>query len=397
MEREPPVVAAGGGNGQHAAARLDGAGPRAGAGGAGRALADGCATGTVDRVLDWLRASQFCDGVEDEVLFDVAREVNVRAFQAGEVLACAGEEVMSLMVLADGAVKATFRDVKGHEHVLGYVNPGDHAGDVALLERTPRPVTFVALSAGTLLEVPAAAFHRLVDTHARLFRNLFRALGGRLREVAGMARRRPSSPVLAVAGTTPRMVVLVRRLVGRLADGGERLCVWSDEPDKLSLGERFPVPRPVGTDLPAAIRRFREDFPAGVDRHVVVTLAENWRGVDPRGVIAADDVFWVIEPTDHDRARHQWRETAAAVPGLADRTRRVCRRRTAGDCARPTSRSRWGPIRRSLPSGSGRASTDSSGRCAAIRSAWHWPAAPPAAWPTWAFSAPSTRRGSGSI
>jgi NTE family protein len=162
-----------------------------------------------------------------------------------------------------------------------------------------------------------------VNTHVRLLRNLFRTLGGRFREFAGMARRRPSSPVLAVVGATPRLITLVRRLMERLADGGERLCAWSDEPDRLPPGGRFPAPRRIGTDLPAAIRRFRDDVPAGVDRHVVVTLAESWRGVDPRGVNAADDVLWAVEPGDHDRARRRWRETAALVPGLADRTRLV--------------------------------------------------------------------------
>src|SRR5262249_22050092 len=135
--------------------------------------------------------------------------------------------------------------------------------------------------------------------------------------------RRPSSPVLAVVGATPRLVTLVRRLMGRLADSGERLCAWTDEPDRLPLGDRFPAPRHIGTDLPTAIPRFRADFPARGDRHVGVTLAESWRGVDPRGVIAADDVLWAVEPGDHDRARHPWRETAALIPGLADRTRLV--------------------------------------------------------------------------
>jgi predicted acylesterase/phospholipase RssA/CRP-like cAMP-binding protein len=290
----------------------------------GAALAGGRAASTAaDCIVNWLRSSRFCEGVEDGVLLDVAREVNARAFQDGDILACAGDEATTLMILAEGAIKATFRDVKGHEHVMGYVNPGDHAGDVSLLERTPRPVTFVAEAGGTLLEIPAAAFHHLIDTHGRLLRNLFRTLGGRFREYAGMARRRPSSPVVAVAGVTLRLVTLVRRLMERLSEDGERLCVWSNEPDRLRFGDRLPTPRRIGTDLPAAIRRFREDFPAGVDRHVVVTLAESWPGVSTHGLIAADEVQWVVEPGDHDRARRHLHETAALVPKLAERTRLV--------------------------------------------------------------------------
>ena len=97
-------------------------------------------------------------------------------------------------------MKATFRDVKSHEHVMGFLSPGDHAGDVALLENSPRPVTFVATAAGTILELPATAFHCLIDKHARLMRNLFRTLGGRFREFAGISKRRPACPVLAVVG-----------------------------------------------------------------------------------------------------------------------------------------------------------------------------------------------------
>jgi CRP-like cAMP-binding protein len=143
-----------------------------------RAIAESGANGVCDsdRIVDWLRASRFCDGVEDEDLHEIAQVVKARTFGAGETLALAGEDVKDFIILAEGIVKSTFRDLKGHEHVLGYINPGDHAGDVALLERSPRPVTFVAMSPGTLLEISAPAFHRLVDRHGRLLRNLFRML-----------------------------------------------------------------------------------------------------------------------------------------------------------------------------------------------------------------------------
>jgi predicted acylesterase/phospholipase RssA len=111
--------------------------------------------------------------------------------------------------------------------------------------------------------------------------------------------------------------------MARLADAGARLCAWSDEPERLSLGDRFPPVRGIGTDLAAAITRFRTDFPAGVDRHIVVTLAEAWSGVAPRGLIAADEILWAVEPGDQDRARQRWREVEAIVPGLADRARLV--------------------------------------------------------------------------
>ena len=85
-------------------------------------MTDEPAAAGTDLIIDWLRASRFCDGVEDEVLDAVAREVNVRTFEAGQTLASAGEEVTSLMILAEGTLKASFRDVKSRDHILGFVN-----------------------------------------------------------------------------------------------------------------------------------------------------------------------------------------------------------------------------------------------------------------------------------
>ena len=109
----------------------------------------------------------------------------------------------------------------------------------------------------------------------------------------------PGNPVSAYVCAFLFLTPLLRRLMGRLADAGAQLCAWSDDPDRLSLGDRFPAVRRIGTDLAAAIRRFRDDFPAGVDRHVVVTLADSWSGVGPRNCSCGSKVTRPNASTSH--------------------------------------------------------------------------------------------------
>jgi CRP-like cAMP-binding protein len=128
-------------------------------------------------VFTLLRKSRLCDALTDDQVRHVAEHVELQPFKAGEQLGSSGEEVTHLFILAEGQIKASTRNAKGQEILVGYMNPGDHAGDVPLLENSPRPVDLTALADGTLLRLSAASFHLLIDAYPRMLRNLFRTLG----------------------------------------------------------------------------------------------------------------------------------------------------------------------------------------------------------------------------
>jgi NTE family protein len=229
-----------------------------------------------------LRESRLCDGLTDEQVLHVAEYVEVRPFKAGEQLGASGEKVTHLFILADGQIKASTRNAKGQEILVGYMNPGDHAGDVPLLENSPRPVDLTALADGTLLRVTAPSFHLLIDTYPRMLRNLFRTLGMRFKEFAGVLKRRIPSPVLGIVGIWPSGNTLCQRLFARLAADGERLTIWTNDPERLKLDSECPQTRRLDESAVAEIERFRRDGSAELERHVIVLLADSWSNVDPR-------------------------------------------------------------------------------------------------------------------
>ena len=257
------------------------------------------------QVKNWLRHSRFCEGVGVDVLEEVARRVSVKAFSAGEELASAGQVATCFTILAEGAIKATFKDLKGREQLLGCANPGDHIGDVALMEHTPRPLTFIATAAGTLLEIPAADFHALVEKHPLLLRNLYRALGGRFENYAGLTKRRAGTQTVAVVGLARHAAALAAKIARRLREAGERVS---------STGVQ-------GTEVSAS--RLNEEGDRSCQWLIVVVSADAWQTLDAGSLIGVDAIIWAAEPGDSDAARQKWVETARLVRDLEARSRLV--------------------------------------------------------------------------
>ena len=286
------------------------------------AMPDEAPSNSID-VFTLLRKSRLCDALTDDQVRHVAEHVELQPFKAGEQLGSSGEEVTHLFILADGQIKASTRNAKGQEILVAYMNPGDHAGDVPLLESSPRPVDLTALADGNLLRLSAASFHSLIDAYPRMLRNLFRTLGARFKEFAGVLKRGIPSPVLGIVGIFPSGNTLCQRLIARLAADGERLTIWSNDPERLKLDSECPRPRRLDEPAVAEIERFRHDRSAELERHVMVLIADSWSNVDPRWMRLTNEMLWLVSPPDESIANECWREFTRAAAESADLTRLV--------------------------------------------------------------------------
>ncbi|MEV4107486.1 family 2B encapsulin nanocompartment shell protein [Nonomuraea sp. NPDC049695] len=99
-----------------------------------------------------------------DVLRAIASTFAPREFQAGDVIVEAGAPITETYIIAHGRLDRLATGAYGDTLLLGVVTDGEHLGDEALAQESPRwPCTVRAATAGTILVSPWQEFQRLFD------------------------------------------------------------------------------------------------------------------------------------------------------------------------------------------------------------------------------------------
>ncbi|WP_354701548.1 hypothetical protein DSM112329_01867 [Paraconexibacter sp. AEG42_29] len=105
-----------------------------------------------------------------------------------------------LLLIERGFVKVV-EQRGGRETVLSVHGPGEHLGEIALVDRVDRAHTIVALTGGHAVHLPASSLWRLLDLRPELNRTLIMALTARLGSVAQQQADDALTPAVArIAG-----------------------------------------------------------------------------------------------------------------------------------------------------------------------------------------------------
>jgi CRP-like cAMP-binding protein len=131
----------------------------------------------------------FLETLDAEDLRELARTCPLRRFKPGVALFHEGDPGSALFLLESGHVKIVRAATDGEEMVLHIYGPGEHLGEMALVDGAPRSATAVALE-------PVEA--------RMLYREPFLAL----------LYRRPSAALAVMSG----LAAMVRRLNEQLQD-----------------------------------------------------------------------------------------------------------------------------------------------------------------------------------
>ena len=108
----------------------------------------------------------------------VAGLTSTVAFDAGDTVIQEGEPGDSFFVAVSGQAKV----ISGGKTIHRLI-PGDHFGEISLLDGRPRSASVVAETPMSLLMVPRPAFLRLVKNDADLARALLASLARMVRRV----------------------------------------------------------------------------------------------------------------------------------------------------------------------------------------------------------------------
>jgi CRP-like cAMP-binding protein len=112
----------------------------------------------------------------------LAQAMNERTYAAGRELTTEGESGLGFFVVADGTATVTVDGVKRRE-----LGPGDHFGEMALIDGGTRSAQVVADSELTCYGMTAWNFKPFLRDHPDLVWSLLETLVARLREAEARA------------------------------------------------------------------------------------------------------------------------------------------------------------------------------------------------------------------
>jgi CRP-like cAMP-binding protein len=121
--------------------------------------------------------------LEPDALRLLAFSAETRILRAGDVLFRRDEPSDGGYFILSGTIALNESDVGGEPQRI--LVPGTLIGDMALIAKTKRPATAIALEPTSVLKIPRLLFHRILHEHPRSAEQLRRALAERLRAFTG--------------------------------------------------------------------------------------------------------------------------------------------------------------------------------------------------------------------
>ncbi|MGH7903371.1 MAG: Crp/Fnr family transcriptional regulator [Candidatus Dormibacteraceae bacterium] len=127
-----------------------------------------------------LASVKFFQGLPEKELKRLSNEFGEVTHPAGRTLMVRGSEGVGFMVILAGEAEASMPD--GRRRTLG---PGDHIGEMSLLDNEGRSATVTVTSDLTVVAVPQWSFKAFLVEHPEISYRLLQSLSRRLREAEG--------------------------------------------------------------------------------------------------------------------------------------------------------------------------------------------------------------------
>jgi CRP/FNR family transcriptional regulator, cyclic AMP receptor protein len=116
-------------------------------------------------------------GLDDRELRGLASSMKERIFNAGDTIASEGQTGIGFFIIEDGEATVS---VGGNE--VGRLGPGDHFGEVALIDDGARTATVTAKSDLKCYGITSWEFRPMVEQNASLAWKLLQQMAKRLRD-----------------------------------------------------------------------------------------------------------------------------------------------------------------------------------------------------------------------
>lgn len=134
--------------------------------------------------FDRLAQNRLFEGIESDLLNEIAPDVGVVQLGAGEIIFREGDPGDLLYLVGEGSVKISKSGRGGQQETLGFVQSGSFFGEMALLDGEPHSAMATAAEPTLLGTVDEPTFQHILElAPSRLHMNFLRSVSERLRTV----------------------------------------------------------------------------------------------------------------------------------------------------------------------------------------------------------------------
>jgi NTE family protein len=275
--------------------------------------------------LDLMRMHACFQGLEEDALAEIAEYMEVVRCKPNEYVHQSNTPLTHVYFVVQGILIVTHRDLRGNEKVLAVLARDDQFGAItggALAESLPEGV--VARTNCTLLRLEHEKALAFAPKYPKFRFNVLQTVAREFRRTFIEEKAKPQPLIVAIFHGSPATRRLTQRIVNRLAELGEQLCVLSDrDEEKHEEGVSYATLRKENGELSIAkireqIRRRRElgrlfiDVDAGLDEERASQLIE-----------LSDAVMWCVQAGDEKSASDRLKSVCASAPDCYEKTNLV--------------------------------------------------------------------------
>ncbi len=147
---------------------------------------------------------------------ELANGSRVEAFEPGDVIANAGDEVHFLGVILDGILAASASTATGKKQELGNLGRGETFGELALMSGDALVADVVAVERSRVMFLPLTLFQSHIMAEPRAVQHISRTIGARFQAVMGdpakaaaVARKEDVTGMLELKGERPECILVL--------------------------------------------------------------------------------------------------------------------------------------------------------------------------------------------
>jgi CRP/FNR family cyclic AMP-dependent transcriptional regulator len=133
--------------------------------------------GAMADVVEHLKGVPLFAGVRDKELGRLAKVMRESRFNEGEVITTEGRSGVGFFLIEDGNATVSLRG-----EIVRTLGPGDHFGEIALIDEGPRSATVTATTDLRCHGMAAWEFRSFVQEHPEVAWPLLETLASRLRD-----------------------------------------------------------------------------------------------------------------------------------------------------------------------------------------------------------------------
>lgn len=131
-----------------------------------------------------LQQNRLFAGIPTELINDIGTDVDLLRFDADDAIFNEGDTGDCLYLVVEGSVRISKVGRGGKQETLGFIQPGNFFGEMALIDGQPRSANASAAEPSVLGRIDSASFARILDNAPRsLHMNFLRSVVERLRGI----------------------------------------------------------------------------------------------------------------------------------------------------------------------------------------------------------------------